>query len=200
MLDPEARSDDGLTSATAGKLREPILRLGAWLRAFGAAAPSNQYVFRSMDDPLYSLGQSPMRSPSVFNFYRPGYVPPNTSIADANLVSPEMQLVGETSVVGYLNTIRDIIPNGTGGTNRDVKGNYTAELALSDTPEKLLDRVDLLLMAKQMSATLRGQILTAVNLVAISTTDVAAAAAARKNRVSLAIFLTMASPEFLVQK
>ena len=200
LLDPEARSDDSVGNVTAGKLREPILRLGAWLRAFNASAPSNQFLFRSMDDPLYSLGQSPMRSPSVFNFYRPGYVPPNTSIADANLVAPEMQLVGETSIVGYLNTIRDIIPNGIGGSNRDVKGDYTNELALTDTPEKLLDRINLLLMANQMSATLRSQILAAIGSVVIPTGDPAAVTAARMNRVSLAIFLTMASPEFLVQK
>ena len=31
-----------------------------------------------------ALGQSALRSPSVFNFFRPGYVPPNTAIATAN--------------------------------------------------------------------------------------------------------------------
>lgn len=199
LLDPEARSDSNLTSMSDGKLREPVLRLSAWLRAFNASAPSHKFPIRTMDDPLYALGQSPMRSPTVFNFFRPGYVPPNSALADANLVSPEMQLVGETSIVGYLNTIQTAIEAGI-GDNRDVKANYTAELALADTPDKLIDRVNLLLVANQMSATLRGQILTAINSVAISTTDPTSAAAARKNRVSLAIFLTMASTEFLVQK
>ena len=37
------------------------------------------------DDPATSLGQTPMCSPSVFNFFRPGYVPPGTAIAGANL-------------------------------------------------------------------------------------------------------------------
>jgi Protein of unknown function (DUF1800) len=140
-----------------------------------------------------------MRSPSVFNFFRPGYVPPNTTIATAGLVAPEMQITAETSVVGYLNTMRDVIVNGT-GSSRDVKPDYTAELALADTPTALVDRMNLLLMSNQMSTGLRNQILAALSSVAISTTNATAAATARKNRVALAVFLAMASPEYIVQK
>lgn len=197
LLDPEARSDTN--DANAGKLREPVVRLANWMRAFGAKSTSNRFLLGNLDDPLNSLGQTPMRSPSVFNFYRPGYVPPNTSIASAGMVSPEMQITGETSVVGYLNFMRDAIPNGI-GSSRDIKADYNVELTLADTPERLVDRVNLLLMANQMSAGLRSQILTAINSVAISTTNATAAATARKNRVNLAIFLAMASPEYLVQK
>ena len=200
LLDPEARNDTNLTASDVGKIREPILRLGAWMRAFGAKSPSNRFLLKSMDDPLYSIGQSPMRSPSVFNFYRPGYVPPNTSIATANLVAPEMQLVGETSIVGYVNTLREIVPNGLGGTDHDVKPDYSVELSLADTPEKLLDRVNLLLLANQMTPALRAQILGAIGSVTVSATDANAANAARKNRVSIAVYLTMVSTEFLVQK
>ena len=199
LLDPEARSDAVLTDPNAGKLREPVVRLANWMRAFNAQSASNRFLLGNLDDPLFSLGQTPMRSPSVFNYYRPGYVPPNTSIAAAGLVAPEMQITGETSVVGYLNFMRDVIPNGT-GSSRDIKADYAVELSLADQPEKLVDRVNLLLMANQMPTSLRSQIINAVNSVAISTTNAASAATARKNRVSLAIFLTMASPEYLAQK
>jgi uncharacterized protein (DUF1800 family) len=199
LMDAEARSDSGAASANAGKLREPVVRLANWMRAFNAASASSKFLLSSLDDPLFALGQSPMRSPSVFNFYRPGYVPPNTSIANAGLVSPEMQITGDTSVVGYLNFMRDVIPNGT-GSGRDVKADYTAELALADAPDRLLDRINLLLMSNQMSSTLRNQILAAVNSVTIPTNNPTTAATARKNRVSLAIFLAMASPEYIVQR
>jgi hypothetical protein len=148
---------------------------------------------------LSGLGQTPMRSPTVFNFFRPAYVPPNSTIAAAGLVAPEMQLTSEPSVAGYLNFMRDAIPNGT-GISRDVKANYSAEVALADTPAALVDRVSLLLMSGQMSARLRQQVLDAVNSVVVSGTDATAAATARNNRVYLAVFLTMASPEYLVQK
>lgn len=199
LLDPEARSDSNPDDANAGKLREPVVRLANWMRAFGARSTSSRFLLGNLDDPLSSLGQTPMRSPSVFNFYRPGYVPPNTTIASAGMVAPEMQITGETSVVGYLNFMRDAIPNGI-GSSRDIKADYNVELTLADTPDRLVDRVNLLLMANQMSTGLRSQILTAINSVTISATNATAAATARKNRVNLAVFLAMASPEYLVQK
>jgi hypothetical protein len=62
---------------------------------------------------------------------------------------------------------------------------------LASSPGQLLDRVNLLLMQNQMSPTLRGQILAAINSNPNNTNI---------NRVYLAIFLTMASPEYIVQK
>lgn len=188
LLDADAMTPP--TGNTAGKLREPVIRLTNWMRAFHANSSSGSFRLTSLDNTLNSLGQTPMRSPSVFNFYRPEYQPPNTSIATANIVAPEMQITEETSVVGYLNFMRDTIPNGT-GTSRDIRPDYSAELALAATPDLLLDRINLLLLQNQMSATLRGQILTAIN---------ANPANSAANKVYLAIFLTMASPEYLVQK
>ncbi|HEY5801543.1 MAG TPA: DUF1800 domain-containing protein [Burkholderiaceae bacterium] len=200
LLDPEARNDT--VASTAMRLREPVLRYGNWMRTFNAKSTSGRFLIANTDDPLSSLGQTPMRSPSVFNFYRPGYVPSNTGIAQAGLVAPEFQITAETSVVGYLNTMRDVILNGT-GSSRDVLPDYTAELALAGTPAALVDRVNLLLMANRMSATLRNKIVTAVGSITVpaaTATNAAAVAAANKNRVALAIFLAMASPEYLVQK
>ncbi len=199
FLDSEARADINIANPNAGKLREPVLRFAHWMRSFNAKSTSTRFLIGNQDDPLSGLGQTVMRSPSVFNFYRPGYVPPNTSIAAANLVAPEFQITGETSIVGYLNFMRDVIPNGT-GTSRDIKADYTSLIALADTPDKLLDQINLLLMANQMSGNLRTQILAAVNSVTISTTSTTSADTAKKNRVYLSIFLTMASPEYLVQQ
>ena len=188
LLDAEAITAP--TSNTAGKLREPVIRLANWMRAFHANSGSGRFLLTSLDNPSNALGQTPMRSPTVFNFYRPEYQPPNSSIATASLFSPEMQITEETSVVGYLNFMRNAISNGT-GTSRDIKADYTAELALAGTPDLLVDRVNLLLMQNQMSSTLRGQILAAINSNANNSAI---------NKVYLAIFLTMASPEYLVQK
>lgn len=199
LLDDEARTSFNLSFANTGKLREPVVRLANWMRAFNASSTSGRFLMTNLDDPLYGLSQTPMRSPTVFNFYRPGYVPPNTSIANAGLVAPEMQITAETSVVGYLNFMRDVIPNGA-GTSRDVKADYSSLIPLATTPDQMLDQLNLSLMANQMSGNLRSQILTAVNSISIPTNNTANADAAKKNRVYLAVFLTMASPEYLVQK
>jgi uncharacterized protein (DUF1800 family) len=188
LLDPEARAVP--SSNSAGKLREPVLRLANWARAFHAKSNSGRYMMGSIDDPLWGLGQTPMRSPSVFNFFKPEYVPPNTNIATAGLLAPEMQITDEISVTGYLNFMRDAIANGT-GSNNDIHADYTPELALADTPEQLVNRVNLLLMQGQMSAALRTQILAAIN---------SNPSNSKANKVYLAVFLTMAAPEYIVQK
>lgn len=200
LLDAEARTQT--VDADSGKIREPILRLSNWMRAFNARSTSGKFLMWSLEDPLNGLGQQPMRSPSVFNFYRPAYTPPGTSIAAAGKVSPEMQITGEPSVVGYLNLIQAAIQSGI-GDNHDILPNYSAEIDMAATPDKLLDRLNLLLLSGRMSSGLRNQIKTVMNSIAIpagSNGYSSAGLAARKNRVYAAIFLTMASPEYIVEQ
>ena len=86
--------------------------------------------------------------------------------------------------------MRNAIPNGIGGGNpRDIKTNYPAELALANNPDALLDRISLLLLHNQMSPNLRTFIKTSM----ATTTNL-------NNKVYQAIFLTMASPEYITQK
>ena len=98
LLHPEALR----TSDTAGKVREPVLRLSALLRAFNYRSDTGEYRIGNTDNAATSLGQTPLRAPSVFNFYRPGFVPPGTHAAAQNLALPEMQIVHETSAAGYV--------------------------------------------------------------------------------------------------
>jgi hypothetical protein len=115
-----------------------------------------------------------------------------------------MQITHETSVAGYLNFMQGVIPNGpsssSGQTADRVLPNYSAEIALADNAAALVDRVNLLLLANGMKTATRTAIINAVSSIAISTTSTSAADTARKNRVYLAIYLAMASPDYLVQK
>ena len=201
LLDPEALAPAGTTLRT-GKLREPLLRLANWMRAFDVKPASGPYSIYYLDDPLSGLGQSPLNPSSVFSFFRPSYVPPNSALASAGLVAPELQITAEPSVTGYLNFMQEAVNNGVGEA-RVVKPDYTRELALAANPGALLDRIDLLLMHGSMPTRLRGQITTAVNGIAIpaaTASNATQVATAQANRVKLAIFLTMASPAYLVQK
>ncbi|ELX08394.1 hypothetical protein Jab_2c04420 [Janthinobacterium sp. HH01] len=197
LLDPEA-ADTG----SAKKLREPVLRMANWMRAFNAKSASGRFQIHITDDPLYALAQSPLRAPSVFNFFRPSYTPPNTSLSMRGLVAPEMQITGEPSVTGYLNFIQYLVPYGAGSL-RDVQPDYSAELALTGQPALLVDRINLLLLNGGMTSTLRNQIISAVNSVNIPPPSAAFPTRtddARRNRVYLAIVLAMASPEYLAQR
>jgi len=190
LLDDEARSDASLSSTTAGKLREPILRLTAWARAFGATSPSDAWAIGITSNPGTALGQSPLRSPSVFNFFRPGYVPPGSSLAALSLVAPEFQIANESSVVGYLNYMQTTIASGRG----DVRADYTSWVPLADDPPALVAQLDLLLAGGQLETSTRSMITTTVGAMTTGSDT------ARRNRLYAAILLVMASPEFLVPR
>ena len=198
LLDAEARSPD-LASNSYGKIREPILRLSHFLRAFKATSTSGNFTgIDNTDDPSNRLSQTAMRSPSVFNFYRPGFAPPNSAAADAGLVAPELQLANEVSVAGYLNYLRGTWLNL--GTGRDIQLDFSAELAIADNATSLVDRLNLLLLSGQMSTTHRDQVIAAVNSRTIPTTNQTNIDAAKRDRVFIGILLTMASPDYMVQK
>jgi uncharacterized protein (DUF1800 family) len=196
LLDRDARAMPSLNNPNFGRVREPVLRLANWMRAFTATSVSGNYLLGTTDDPATSLGQTPMRSPSVFNFYRPGYVPPNTGIASAGLVAPEMQIITETSVIGYSNYMRNAMSNGV-GTNRDIQPDYTTALSLASKADSLVNHLDLLLTFGTMSSATRTLIRDAVNTVSLPATN---QTTARRNRVMLATLCVMSSPDYLVQK
>jgi uncharacterized protein (DUF1800 family) len=199
LLDPEAR--DTATDAAnpqSGKVREALIRYTNWARAFTAQSRTGSYYLGSTEDPIWGLGQMPMRSATVFNWFAPGYVPPGTSIAQAGLVAPEMQMTNVTTVVGYLNYMQSAI--GSGAKNgSDLFSSYGAELSLANTPDQLVARVNLLLMAGQMDSTLQSQILGAVSAIPIPSGDQNAINAALAVRVQTAVYLTIASPAFCAQ-
>lgn len=198
LLDPVARQSGDTTM----RVREPVLRYANWMRTFNAKSTSGRFLVGVTDDVTTSIGQTAMRSPSVFNFYRPNYVPSNSASARVGLAAPEMQIVSDASVVGYLNTMRDVIANGA-GAGRDLVPDYRAELALAGEPSALVDRLDRLLTGQRLSPAIRNRIIAAANAIpvpAATATNAMAVEAARMNRVRLAIFLVMASPEYLVQK
>lgn len=200
LLDEEARSATAAGGVNYGKVREPIVRVANWARAFNATSTSGEWMIPNTSGNT-SLGQSALTAPSVFNFFRPGYSPPNTRVGTQGLVAPEFQIVDEVTVAGYLNTIQGAIDSGIGtatGGVRDVRAAYPNEAAIAADPAALVERVDLLLMAGKMSPTLRARILDAVANISVPATG--SQTTALTNRAKLAVFLTMASPEYLVQR
>lgn len=201
LLEPEARTYSA-GDLDSGKLREPVIRLANFLRAFKATSTTGNFSgIDNTDDPGSRLGQTAMRAPSVFNFFRPGYVPPNSTLATQNLVSPELQISHEVSVAGYLNYLRSawLIAN----PGRDVQPNFAAEIALANDASALIERMNKLLMSGQMSSAMKAQVVAAVNgraIPALTSTNQATVDSAKRDRVCIAIFLTMASSDYLIQK
>jgi uncharacterized protein (DUF1800 family) len=191
LLDDEARSASVASGPSAGKLREPMLRFAAWARAWNASSASDAWAIGNTSDAATRLGQSPLRSPSVFNFFRPGYVPPNSAIAAAGLVAPEFQLNNESTVVGAVNFLqRAMSGQGVG----DVAVDYTSLLALADDTAALAAEINLVLAAGQLGAATLATIAGAVASLPGGTD------ALRLKRIYASLTLVVAAPEFVVLK
>ena len=225
LLDTEARDQTSATNLTYGKLREPVLRMTAVLRAFNftdpALDPSGSqrtasgalsHVTLSMtSDASTSLGQTPFASPSVFNFFRPGYVMPQSSSAQSGLVAPEFQLVNEASVTGYVNFTTQMVTDATLSTpyfGDMLRGPALAlsELRIAATSDTaLVSLVADRLLGGTISAALSQSIEAVLQTMPVPASDGSAAAVAQLNtvldqRLRAAILLGAVSPEFLIQR
>ena len=196
LMDDEARNLPPATSTSYGKVQEPLLRFTHMARAFTAESRSGAFDVGATEDPAYGFAEMALRSPSIFNWFAPGYVPAGTSIEQAGLTAPEMEITDVTTVIGYMNSMQAALSGGY-GNNGDLYMTLATETAMANSPDQLLDRVNLLLLAGQMSPALRGQIMGAVNAIPVPAAgDPTNALLAR---AQTAIFLAVVSPEYTAQ-
>lgn len=215
LLDEEARGDAGLSSPRHGKLREPAVRVVQWAKTFRLTSKAGSWKFGlPSGDPIYDFGQRLFWAPSVFNFFRPGFVPPGTALADSGATAPEFQIVNEASVAQYANVLSGIVfegpwvfapdrpefdqsvPSPQSGIG-DMAPDYSREMALAHDAEALLDRLNLLLCAGQLSAPTRSRLAGALQQMPVTPSS---DARTRQGRVAQAVLMVMLCPEYLVQK
>ena len=191
LTDPEALRPP--TTSLSGKLREPVARFVGWARTVGLRSESGAYELYDASRSDEGLGQSPLRSPSVFNFFRPGYVPPHTAIAKAELTTPEFQIQNETSTAGYINFLRWAIRWGY----KDIKPTYEPLLPFAHDIPALVSWLNLHLSGNQLSAPTSRLIEAALatkSITADSSRD------AKLDTLASACLLVLSAPEYLVQK
>ena len=210
LLDLEARSPQAPTTAGFGKLREPMVRFVQWGRTFGFNSASGGWKMFETSSAGEKLGQSPLRSPSVFNFFRPGFVPPGTALAPSKTTAPEFQLVNESTVGGYLNYMQEVIEGGIyvasppGDPNpfegpyvQDITASYARELPLVTDAAALVARVNLVMCAGRLSPATVTIMVNALNATPVT----AGSDDYRKlSRVRAAVLMAMGCAEYLIQK
>lgn len=221
LLDDEARGTVSLADNGFGKLREPVLRFVQWSRLFNARSEFGTWKLFDLSDTSSQLGQSPLRSPSVFNFFRPGYVPPGIGVT-----APEFQLVNETTVGGYLNFMQSTIQEGIYTSKKDEKvvdfqspytldfvPNYASLTALitntNHTPATNTEpvaRAILTVLNTQMCA---GQLKPATLTLMINAlrddmvarqVKTSSTANLKRDTICAAILMILACPDYLIQK
>jgi uncharacterized protein (DUF1800 family) len=188
-LDPQARNLP--LSNDYGKVREPVIRTMHLGRLFKLSETHPKFVWWNWSENFQaSTAQEPMNSPSVFNFFTPVYQAPG-EIRNSGLVSPGFQIVNTYSAISFPNLLWDYMHDGFKSSySWNFPLNFDDALALAANPDALVDHVNLLVCAGNMTSRTRGIILNVLANPALS----------QKDRVALAVWTAMTSPEGVVQK
>ncbi len=191
LMHSEARSGHLENPNTFGKTKEPLLRLTQLWRAFPPDVIHSDFDYAWATE---ELQQAPLRSPTVFNFFRPEFSQPG-EIADNGLVSPELQILDENSIITLTSRLAASVlwsHNYTSNPNtKRITINIDKEMQLEPDPDALIEHLNMVLLGGQMSEGLKQE----VKLLMASRTNKNAASL----RVVEAIFLIVSSPEASVQ-
>ena len=159
-----------------------------------------------------SLSQSPLRSPTVFNFFYPGYEFPG-ALASAGLTTPEFQLTSDSGVALQMNFAEGGILNNTGNTNGlssfsggngsivlDIGPWMTANDTADNGIPGLVDSLNTLLLAGQLSPAAKTGIVNYVANTNNFTYSSPPTQTQMRDRVRAVIHLITSSPDFIIQK
>ena len=159
-----------------------------------------------------NLSQSPLSSPTVFNFYFPDYKFPGV-LTSAGLTTPEFQLTGDTSVAYQMNFLQGGILNngnntngltsftaGNGAITLDIgpwlTTNYTAAAGIPS----LVDSLNTLLLAGQLSNGARTNIINYVTNTANFGYSSPPTATQMRDRIRAVVHQLIISPDYTIQK
>lgn len=190
---------DEVQDTNEGKVREPVLKFVQFARAYAKSGTtqvmtgSNNH-FRNTSDPNSRLGQAPLRSPSVFNFYRPGFIAPNTETGAMDLTAPELQIVNQSSTFGYIEFLYRYLTRTDGGNHNGlIVPDFSAELAVADDAQALFELLNVKLTGGRMSATTQANMIDMLNAYPIREDS---RDADLNTRVLLAMVMGLTSPAY----
>ncbi len=159
----------------------------------------NTFSSTRLDSTQTTLAQAAMRSPTVFNFYRPDYVLPGP-LASAGLVAPEFEITDDSFAISVPNALRNYvnaaIPT-SGGVPTPaapyvVIPDFSFEQTLVATPAALVDHLNLILASGSLTSATRTRITTALTALPTATSTI--------DRVRNAVLLVLTSPAASIQK
>jgi uncharacterized protein (DUF1800 family) len=201
LSDYEARSASVAADAGYGKVKEPLLRVSALLRALNASSQNGRYVETVsggsnnnslLSNPLPTFEEEVMDSNTVFNFFAPSFLAPGP-LAAAGLVAPEFQITDANSSIAAPNAIYSFVYNRQAPQPSNLLLlDLTALTALAPTPPALLNQLSLLFCGNAMSGATATRIEQAMAALGSGATNL--------QLTQLALFLTLTSAESAVQR
>jgi len=177
LLDTEARRGDDPTQVQPndGHLKEPVLLMTNLLRAMGTYTNGDGFSDYGAD-----MFEEPLNPPTVFNFYPPDYVIPETT-----LLGPEFQIFNSSTTITRANFVNDAV---YGRIGESMTTDLTPYLAVASSPDQLVDKLGDLMMHGQMSPQMRNTIVTAISGIPDNT-----------RRVKAALYLIASSSQYQVE-
>jgi hypothetical protein len=154
----------------------------------------------------FNLAQSPLNSPTVFNFFFPNYSFPG-ALASAGLTTPEFQLTSDTSVALQMNFLEGGILVDNNNTNGLTSFNNGGGAVVLDIAPWLstnyatnipavVDSLNSVLAAGQLSAAAKTNIVNYVT----NTVNFPAGSTQTRDRVRAVVHLITTSPDFTIEK
>ena len=188
LLDYEARSVTEINNAGFGKLKEPLLRMTEIFRAFNASSAEGRFpIF----DPEIPLDQAALRSPTVFNFFPPGYVQPGT-LASAGLLAPEFQITTASTAISVPNYVYSNIYTPASPSASTIVLDLSSLTADASNPANMVSTLSQLVCCNEMSPQTQQLIVSELKSLPSSTTPAALAQAA--------LYLTATSQDAAIQR
>jgi uncharacterized protein (DUF1800 family) len=181
LEDTEARAGDTNPLDDGGHLREPILWITNFLRAIGFTNTDPNSSYYSLSNYSNNLNERPYRSGSVFNFFPPSYVIPQTT-----LNAPEFDLENTASAILRLSLANTMVFNKITGFNVDLSATGTLGQIAAVSPANLVDMLGLMFMHGQMPTDMRTEIINTIS--GLGTAE----------QVRVAVFLVITSSQYKV--
>ena len=105
LLDVEARQTP--KNEQFGQVKEPLLAFTQFLRAFNGqpGIHYNKALAYWFNQPERYIGQAALRSPTVFNFFSPEFVPNDDSFKSEMRSAPEMEIQQNSELINFNNVI-----------------------------------------------------------------------------------------------
>jgi hypothetical protein len=157
-------------------------------RAFGATAQDGRFAIFNAQT---SLDQAALRSPTVFNFFDPGYVQQG-SLAAAGLYAPEFEITTASTAISVPNNIYSSIYTTNPPVATTITLNLSSLTANATNPSAMVATLNQLLCANMMSTQTQQAITSALTSAPAGTS---ASALAQE-----ALYLTATSPDAAIQR
>ena len=157
LEDPEARAGDTDATYDGGHLREPILWITNFLRAVGFTNTAQNSSYDTLSAYSSALNQEPYHSSSVFNFFPPSYVIPQTT-----LNAPEFGLENTASAILRLSLADSLVNNKISGFAIDLSATSPLGGIAAASPGQMLDTLAQMFMHGQMPSEMRSDILNTI--------------------------------------